>query len=148
MWHDITNQNETEDFMEKMGNFHDGCLKELKYISGAYVCTDLSMQPLNDRRILKVILQRQYDDPSVIEMEFIGLTRFILIPVDPCINFAFISRAKMFFKNDCICWCDQEEFSEEGIGEKPETLICASKVRWRSADEFIGDGEVYLTKSL
>ncbi len=31
------------------GGFHDSCIKEMRYISGAYVSEDLSMLPINKK---------------------------------------------------------------------------------------------------
>ena len=59
--------------MNRVNFFHDSCIKELKYVSGAYIEEDLSMYPLNDKRILNIIIQCQFEDVSMIEMQFIGL---------------------------------------------------------------------------
>lgn len=56
--------------MEAMYGFHDSCIKEMKYVSGAYVMDDLSMHPINEKRNISVLIQRQFENPSVIEMEF------------------------------------------------------------------------------
>ena len=37
MWNEIATQEDLASFMDTMCFFHDSCLKELKYISGAYV---------------------------------------------------------------------------------------------------------------
>lgn len=37
MWNDIANENDLKNFMDAMYGFHDSCIKEIKYISGAYV---------------------------------------------------------------------------------------------------------------
>lgn len=73
MWNDIANENDLKNFMDAMYGFHDSCIKEIKYISGAYVNEKLSMSPVNSQRILSVIIQRQFEDPSAIEMQFAGL---------------------------------------------------------------------------
>ena len=57
MWQEISNDREIQCFMDKVCFFHDSCIKELKYISGAYVNADLSMHPINDRRLLSVIIR-------------------------------------------------------------------------------------------
>ncbi len=61
MWNEITTEKDLNSFMDVMCYFHDSCLKEIKYISGAYVNEKLSMIPVNDKRILK----RQFENPSV-----------------------------------------------------------------------------------
>ncbi len=68
MWQEISNDREIQCFMDKVCFFHDSCIKELKYISGAYVNADLSMHPINDRRLLSVIIQRQHEDNPMIEL--------------------------------------------------------------------------------
>ena len=37
MWYEISSEREINDFMKKINFFHDCCIKELKYSSGAYV---------------------------------------------------------------------------------------------------------------
>lgn len=37
MWNEITTEKELNNFLDVMCYFHDSCLKEIKYISGAYV---------------------------------------------------------------------------------------------------------------
>ena len=81
MWNDIRDEKTLEEFMESMDFFHDSCMKEMKYVSGAYVEEDLGMYPVNDRRILNVIIQRQYEENSMIEMEFSGMKYLQLKPV-------------------------------------------------------------------
>ena len=70
MWHEICTEKDISFLMETVGYFHDSCLKELKYVSGAYVNADLSMHPINDMRELKMIIQRQDESPSAIELVF------------------------------------------------------------------------------
>ena len=60
MWEIISTNDEILKFMDKVCYFHDSCIKEISYISGAYVGEKLSMHPLNDRRVLRVVIQRQY----------------------------------------------------------------------------------------
>ena len=72
-WNEITDENSLKEFMERVSFFHDSCIKEMHYLSGAYVNENLDMYPVNDRRILRVIIQRQYEEDSMIEMEFQGI---------------------------------------------------------------------------
>lgn len=111
-------------------------------ISGAYVNKNLGMLPVNKQRILSIIIQRQFENPSVIEMQFMGLNHLKLFPNDE--NYTCeILDATMLLKDDCIYWCDCGGLSEEDIKNYTGTTICASKVRWRAADEYIGSDEVY-----
>lgn len=144
MWNEITNEKDLNSFMDAIYGFHDSCLKEIKYISGAYVNEKLSMKPVNSQRILSMIIQRQFEDPSVIEMQFVGLKYLKLFPNDE--NYTCeILDATMILKEDRIYWCDCGGLSEKDIGNYTGTTICASKVRWRAVNEYIGAKEIYVT---
>lgn len=77
MWYEISSVKEVNGFMEKINFFHDSCIKELKYSSGAYVNDKYEMYPVNDRRILNVVFQCQREGNGMFEMEFQGL-RYLL----------------------------------------------------------------------
>ena len=142
MWNEISNENDLKKFMDVHYGFHDSCLKELKYISGAYVNKDLSMHPINDKRFLKMIIQRQFRNSSTIELEFIGLKYLRLYPNEE--NYTCeIFGITMFFKNDCIYWCDCDNLLETDLENYEGTIICASKVRWRVVEDYLGSEEVY-----
>ena len=82
MWNSISSEQDLSILMSTVCAFHDSCIKEIKYTSGAYVDNDLTMYPVNDLRALKMIIQRQFDNPSAIELEFLGLKYFRLSPCD------------------------------------------------------------------
>ena len=62
MWNEIVDEKDIQNFMNKVIFFHDSCIKELRYSSGAYVTSDLRMYPINDKRILDIIIQRQFEE--------------------------------------------------------------------------------------
>ncbi len=142
MWHEIKNKDDIESFMDMVYCFHDSCIKEIKYLSGAYVEKDLAMYPVNDRRVLKVVIQRQFEDNSMIEMELEGLKRFQLMPCDDEYTCEILDST-MAFKDGCIYWCDCGGISEKDLDEYDGTIICASKLRWRSVDDCMGKREFY-----
>ena len=144
MWNEIASEKDLNAFMDTVYGFHDSCLKEIKYVSGAYVNEKLSMSPVNKQRILSMIIQRQFENPSVIEMQFVGLKYLKLFPNDE--NYTCeILDATMILKEDYIYWCDCGGLSVKDLESYAGTTICASKVRWRAADEFIGSNEIYVT---
>ncbi len=144
MWNEITNEKALNSFMDAMYGFHDSCLKEIKYISGAYVDEKLCMSPVNSQRILSMIIQRQFENPSVVEMQFVGLKYLKLYPIDEN-NTCEILDVTMIISEDCIYWCDCGGLSKNDIESYEGTTICASKVQWRALDEYIGAKEIYLT---
>lgn len=142
MWNEILNEDDLNDFLNQFGFFHDSCIKEIKYISGAYVNQDLSMHPINSARRIKIIFQRQYPNPSAIEMEFIGLLRLSLVPPDDNYTCEIVD-ATMMRSDDRVYWCDCGGLSAMDMSDYQGTLICSSSVRWRAADEFMGQKEIY-----
>ena len=129
-WNEITDENSLKEFMERVSFFHDSCIKEMHYLSGAYVNENLDMYPVNDRRILRVIIQRQYEEDSMIEMEFQGLKYLKLFPADERYSCEILD-SNIILKEDCIIWSDCEDKTELEDGDTG-TLVCASKLRWRS----------------
>lgn len=143
MWETISSSDEISRFMEKVYYFHDSCVKEMSYISGAYVNDSLAMHPLNDRRILRVVIQWQFDENSMIEMEFQGLKYLKLFPVDPYYYTCEILGSAMLLKDGDIYWCDCGDVTEDDLDDYKGTLICASKLRWRAIENHMGEKTFY-----
>ena len=142
MWEKISTNDEILTFMERVCGFHDSCIKEMSYVSGAYVDVNLSMFPLNNRRVLRVLIQRQYEKDSMIEMEFQGLKYARLFPADE--NYTCeISDSTMFMKDGSIYWCDCGNVSESNLEDYTGTLICAARLKWRSIENHLGENEFY-----
>lgn len=142
MWKIISTNDDIMQFMEKVCYFHDSCIKEISYLSGAYVSDDLSMYPLNNLRVLRVIIQRQYENDSMIEMEFHGLKVLKLFPTDES-HTCEILDSTMIMKDGDFYWCDCGSLSESDLNDYTGTLICASKLRWRSIEDHMGKKEFY-----
>lgn len=143
MWNEIIDEKDIQNFMHKVGFFHDSCIKEMRYYSGAYVDDNLAMYPINDKRILNVIIQRQYEDLSMIELQFVGLKYLSLFPNDEEYTCEILDST-MFLKDDCICWCDCGEISENDFMDYEGTFVCASKLRWRSIENRMGQDDFYV----
>lgn len=142
MWSIVSANDEILKFMKKVCYFHDSCIKEISYISGAYVDDNFSMFPLNNRRVLRIIIQRQCEKDSMIEMEFQGLKSFKLFPSDESYTCEILDST-MTMKDGNIYWCDCGNLSESDLDDYTGTLICASKLRWRSIENHMGDKEFY-----
>lgn len=142
MWETISTNDDVLKFLERMCYFHDSCIKEMRYISGAYVDENFSMQPLNNRRVLRVIIQRQYEKDSMIEMEFQGLKHLKLFPVDERYTCEILDST-MIMKGGNIYWCDCGNLSEADFDDCAGTIICASGLKWRSIENHMGEKEFY-----
>jgi len=137
MWNTISTVKDIDDFMCSYGNFHDSCIKELRYISGAFVGDDLSMNPFNNTRTVDIIFQRQYTNPMTIVMRFIDVITMHLSPLD-CDFTCEIHDASMFIVEENIYWADSQEAKNMLHGYKG-TWICAKKVEWRAIDDCVED---------
>ena len=142
MWHEIKNEKDIKEFMENIVFFHDSTIKELKYYSGAYVDEKMSMYPLNDIRKVCLLIQRQYKNPCVLELEFSGLKYLKLFPT-PHTHTCEIFNAGMTFYDDCILWWDDGDIPKTELDTYNGTVIFAEKLRWREVNNYIGEQEVY-----
>lgn len=145
MWHVVHDNDDLASLLSYTHSFHDSCIKELKYLSGAYVDEELSMWPVNDRRSLGMVIQCQSKTAPMIEMEFEGLKYLKLIPQDDGYTCEILD-ATMIMKKDCIYWCDSGGLAESDLVNYGGTIICASKLRWRSIKQRMGPKEFYSSK--
>lgn len=142
MWNEIKNDIELQQFMDLVNCFHDGCVKEIRYLSGAYVNADLSMYPMNDCRTLQLVIQLQNETVSMIEMKFEGLKFLRLTPV--CDKYTCeISAASMFFSDNRIYWCDDVCSGKTDFDNFDGTAICAEKVCYRVIENSMGSKEYF-----
>lgn len=144
MWNEITDDVDKNKFMEMVSYFHDSCIKEAKYISGAYVDEKRSMYPINNQRRLKVIIQRQSKDASMIELEFEGLKYLKLSPLD-CDFTCEILDSTLILHNDSVLWFDEGGLSEADLSAHNGTVVSATKLRWRIIDNCMGNNEFYVS---
>ncbi len=145
MWRIIQSQEDADNLLNTFGRFHDGCIKEIKYISGEYVAENLSMMPFNTKRELCVVFQRQCDSPCVIEVIFSKLIQMNLLPRDEQYD-GIIYGASIFVNEECIIWVDDDLTGDnisDTLKQDDNTWIKAKEMKWRIADEYIGAEEVY-----
>ena len=141
MWNEIITKEDVNDFMRSFNYFHDSCIKEIRYISGAFVSEDLFMQPFNDSRTVDIIFQRQYKYATVIVVSFIGTHILHLAPYDENCTCG-ISGATMFFSNERIYWADCDGL-ENRIESYDGTWICADKIKWRVINACVGNDDIF-----
>lgn len=147
-WHEIKAKKEISELLNIFGFFHDGCLKELRYTSGEFVDPTLSMNPINSKRCLSIIFQRQYHDPSVIEIVFEKIIRLNLAPVSEDYT-GEILGAYMDFVDGTIYWSDYEGFDPSRKDQFYDcTWISSASAKWSIADQYLGESEVYVLREL
>ncbi len=145
-WHDIKSKKDIDELMDIFESFHDGCIKELKYSSGEFVAKNLSMNPINTKRNLSIIFQRQWKDPSVIEIVFEKINKLNLVPVTEDYT-GDILGAYMNIVDGVIYWAEWDDFEVACTDKYNDcTWISSSHAKWRIADQYLGEDEVYITR--
>ena len=142
MWNRIETKEDIQQLLDKTWFFHDSCIKELHYVSGAYVTQDLGMYPVNNRRTVMLVLQRQFEDMPVLELEFSGLKYMRLCPADAK-HTCEILGATMTQKDGFIYWCDWDGIPDAELDTYPGTIICAAECRWRYSKGPLGDQLIF-----
>ena len=130
MWNKIVDDKTLINLLEEMEFFHDVCLTELRYISGAYVDEDLALYPINDKRRVNVFIQRQEEERNTIELEFSGIEYLKLFPYDEKYT-CEIFGITLILENGKIFWCDCDGISKDEFPDYKGISICASELKWR-----------------
>jgi len=147
-WHSVNTNKDINNLLEFYHGFHDSCIKEIRYISGAGVNADKSMffGEAKDRRV-EVAFQSQWN-PGTIELRFTGMRRMSIIGWQRN-YFCDIYGCYLAIHNDLITgldeklivWADNGGFDPKASFEKhtlsePETsFIIAENLFWREAAE-------------
>ena len=130
MWTELKTEEELTAFMNRVSWFHDSVLKELSYVSGAYVDEELSMHPVDDKACLRVLVQRQNETLPELELEFSGLQELRLYPTDSSYT-SEIFDAALFLRNGYICFCDCGDIGPEDFNDYRGTSVRAKSLRWQ-----------------
>lgn len=143
MWNELNEEAEVNAFLDKIWHFHDSCITEMKYKSGAYVNQDYAMHPINDCQNLRVVIQRQCSELSMIELEFIHLNWMRLFPVSQTYTCEIFS-ATIELRQDCVLWYNEDKLSEADLETFDGILICAEKLRWREIKNHMGSDDYWV----
>lgn len=130
MWTELRTETELAAFIRLVCGFHDSVLKELSYVSGAYVDEKLNMYPVDDKACLRVLIQRQDETLPALELEFSGLQELRLYPTDPAYTSEILDAA-LFLWDGLICWCDCGDTGPEDFDDYRGISVRAKFLRWR-----------------
>ena len=132
MWNKILTGRDVTELMKKFGQFHDSCIREFRYISGAFVDKDLAMHADDDVRVVTIVFQRQALELMSIEVEFSELVRLNLEPCEARYS-CEIFEATMFIEKDLVYWGSSGDFATKREHYRG-TWLCAGKARWRALE--------------
>jgi hypothetical protein len=140
-WNIIKSQADVNFLNDVFDNFHDSYLKELCFVSGSYIGEDRSMNEHNEP-MARFLFQRQWENPSVIEIEFSDVIQINIKPEGKD-EFTYISIARLYFHNNIFFWSARDyEIHEDG--KDAYTWVAAKQVKWRVRDELLGNKKIYM----
>jgi hypothetical protein len=130
-WKEIKTQADADALMDLFGDFHDSCIREAHLWTDHWVSPDLSMScaPDLDNKIL-FLIQRQFENPSAIELLFERVTRFNLVP-SPENYDSTISGATLLVQNGSVFWSPEGDWAPNKPNRDDSTWVSARELRWR-----------------
>ena len=129
-WNQITNEREIEALLNLFGGFHDGCIRDIYVTTKQQVNTDLSMTFDNEQEAI-VLFQRQFKNPTAIELRFSELERLNFNPPEDGI----IYDCRLELIEGTFYWADEENWEH---GDNSVTWISSKKLFWRERPELVG----------
>lgn len=134
-WNTIKTKEDIDNLLRLFGGFHDSCLKELYLWTDSCVDENLSMR-ISPSTNVRILFQRQYENPSAIELLFKGVTQFRVTPKkhDP-----IIYDASLIFQNNLFYWADDSSWKPDQVTEYEVSWISAKSVKWRDVSSWMGD---------
>ena len=143
-WHEVNTIEDIKGLLEYYEGFHDSCIKELRYTSGAWVDNDRTMVfgESKDRQV-DIVFQRQWN-PITIELRFIGMItmniagwqRYYSCDIYDC-YLAFHNDLVATLDGNLIIWADNAGFNPKNLlerdilSESQVSFIVAEKLFWR-----------------
>ena len=142
-WVEINEQSDIEHLLEHFGYFHDGCLREMYMWTGTYVNEDLSMAvPGELDTNVKILFQRQFANPSAIEILFENVTGVQIIPSPE--NYDSIIRDAIILKvEDNFYWADDYNWHPKENSNACSNWISAKRMKWREVNDWMGKKNRY-----
>lgn len=93
---------------------------------------------------VKLLFQRQFKNPSAIELWFEGVTGIHILPT-PEIFPSILCEAVILKQDDTYYWSDDIDFDPNNI-EQNVSWISAKKLRWRESNDWMRKQHRYESK--
>ena len=130
-WSQVATQADADALMDLFGGFHDGCIREAHLWTDHWVAPDLSMScPGHLDNRIRFLVQRQFRNPSAIELLFEEVTRFNLVP-SPENYDSIIFSATLLMQGQVIFWSPDGNWRPDDPQRDDSTWISARKLYWR-----------------
>ncbi|GLC90145.1 hypothetical protein [Lysinibacillus piscis] len=142
-WIHVHNQADIEHLLQTFGYFHDGCLKELHMWADTYVNENLAMTvPSGLDTHVRMLFQRQFNNPSAIELLFEEVTGLHIHPSaenhDSIIYDAIVLQHEGHFY-----WANHYNWHPQTSSLHNIHWISAKKLKWREVSDWMGPQQRY-----
>nr|WP_106779122.1 hypothetical protein [Lysinibacillus timonensis] len=140
-WFEIKNNKDIENLLQTFGGFHDSCLKELYMWTESYVDDNLSMSPVPETNV-RILFQRQYHNPSAIELLFKDVAQFHIVP-SPDNYDSIIYDAKLILHKGLLYWANDYNWEPENSMLTETSWLSAKSIKWRDVSSWMGKENRY-----
>ena len=138
-WQHLESQTDLDRLLSLFGGFHDGCLREAHIWTEHYVFPDLRMHCIGDLDTrVRILFQRQFSNPSAIELLFEQVTTFHFQSSLPNYD-SIIYDATLLHCDGLFYWAETDGWSPKDAGRNDVTWIAAKMLSWRDASEWMGN---------
>jgi hypothetical protein len=137
-WKAVLSPDDAQELMRLFGGFHDACVREMHLHTGHSVSPELFMRCTGELdTVLRVLIQRQFRDPSAIEMLFEQVTRLNLVPTPENYD-SIIFGATLIQHNGEWLWSPEQGWSPDDADRDQCSWVSARRLSWRDASEWMG----------
>ncbi|MDN4492989.1 hypothetical protein [Ureibacillus aquaedulcis] len=138
---EVKDNKDIENLLNTFGGFHDSCLKELYMWTESFVNDNLSMSPVPDTNV-RILFQRQYRNPSAIELLFRGVAQFHIVP-SPENYDSIIHDAKLILHKGLLYWADDNSWDPGNSILTETSWLSAKRLYWRDVSSWMGKENRY-----
>lgn len=147
MWTLIQSDQDAIHLLDVFGGFHDGCIREMHVWTETWVSDDLGMACPTHRDVrIRVLFQRQFRNPSAIEMVFDQVVGMHLVP-SPENYCSIIFDACLSRWDDTFYWAGRKGWTPDSADRDSVTWIGAKVVHWRDASDWMGEEPRYAAQA-
>lgn len=123
----IKSAQDIQALLHKVSFFHDTCITELRYISGAYV-TKQGMYPVNDKNNLEIILKGEL----LIRLVFHGILYCRLCPIQPDCTCEIFGASMWMDPSGRVYWCNDDYVTAENVDDYRGIVVCADSLEYET----------------
>lgn len=146
-WKALKTEEDIADLLKTFMGFHDGVLKEIHLWNGYFVSEELRMGSGNGVLNATVLFQREWKNPSAIEIQFDDVQRMNIVGIQPN-EWYMIFDSTLFCRDGLFYWADIDGWKASNPDSERTTWIAAKGIKWRDRSEWMGEDLRYGAKDV